>query len=137
MSAGGGMRARARRFPGKARPPTAFNAVNEGALCHSRARGDFCQAVLLTAHYQSAQCSLWRRPRHARQSAAPVRRDSSATEYHNAYTVDPTAYAATYTASTGTTPMGQVKTPLSQRLYGAMKRIQKEIRKALLISFSW
>jgi len=58
-----------------------------------------------------------------------------ATEYHNAYAVDPTAYAATYTASTGTSPMGQMKTPLSQRLYGAMKHIRKEIRKALLIFF--
>ena len=50
--------------------------------------------------------------------------------------VDPTLYAATYNGSTGASPMGQVKTPLSQRLYGAMKHIRKEIRKALLISFS-
>ena len=71
------------------------------ALCHSRARGDFCQAVLLIARYQGAQCSRWHRPRHARQSATPVRHDSSATEYHNAYAVYPTVYAATYTASTG------------------------------------
>src|SRR6185436_18739621 len=34
------------------------------ALCHSRARCDFCQAVLLIASYQGAQCSCWRRPRH-------------------------------------------------------------------------
>ena len=67
--------------------------------------------LLLTARYQGAQCSLWRRPRHARQSATPVRRDSSATEYHNAYAVDPTVYAATYAVSAGTSPMGQVKTP--------------------------
>ena len=107
------------------------------ALCHSRARGDFCQAVLLIAHYQGAQCSRWRHPRHTRQSATPVRHDSSATEYHNAYAVDPTVYAATYTASTGTSPMGQVKTPLGQRVYRAMKRIRQEIHKALLMSFSW
>ena len=56
-------------------------------------------------------------------------------EYHNAYAVDPTVYAATYTASTGTSPMGQVKTPLGQRVYRAMKRIRKEIHKALLMSF--
>ena len=71
----------------------------------------FCQAVLMTARYQGAQCSRWRCPRHARQSATPVRHDSSATEYHNAYAVVPTLYAATYTASTGVSPMGQVKTP--------------------------
>ena len=104
-------------------------------LCHTRARGDFSQAVLLIARYQGAKCSRWYRPRHARQSATPVRHDRSATEYHNAYAVDPTVYAATYTASTGASPMGQVKTPLGQRVYRAMKRIQKEIHKALLMSF--
>ena len=88
------------------------------APCHNRARGDFCQAVLLIARYQGAQYSRWRRPRHARQSATLVRHDSSATEYHNAYTVDPTLYAATYTASMGASPMGQVKTPLDQSLQG-------------------
>ena len=81
------------------------------ALCHSRARGDFCQDVLLIARYQGAQYSRWRTPCHARQSATPVRHDSSATEYHNAYVVDPTVYAATYTASTGASPMGQERTP--------------------------
>ena len=97
------------------------------ALCHSRARGDFCQAVLLVARYQGAQYSHWHHPRHARQFATPVRHDSSATEYHNAYAVDPTVYAATYTASTGASPMGQVKTPFGQRVYNAMKRIREEI----------
>ena len=48
-------------------------------------------------------------------------------EYHNAYAVDPTVYAATYTASTGTSLMGQVKTPLGQRVYSAMKRIRGDI----------
>ena len=81
-------RARPRSFLGKTRPPTAFNAVDEGALCR-RARGDFCQAVLLTARYQGAQCSRWCHPRHARQSATLVRHNSSATEYHNSYEVDP------------------------------------------------
>ena len=117
--------ARPPSFLGKTRPPAAFNAVDVSALCHSRARGDFCQAVPLTARYQGAQCRLWRRPRHARQSAAPVRRDSSAMEYHNAYAVDPTLYAATYTASTGASPMGQVKTPLGQRVHSAMKCIRR------------
>ena len=32
-------------------------------------------------------------------------------EYQNAYAVDPTVYAATYTASMGASPMGQVKIP--------------------------
>ena len=86
-------RVRPRSFLGKTRPPTAFNTGDVSALCHSRARGDFCQAVLLIARYQGAQCSRWRRPRHTRQSATPVRHDSSA----HAYAVDPTVYAATYT----------------------------------------
>ena len=87
----------------------------------------FCQAVLLIARYQGTQYSRWRHPRHARQSATPVRHDNSATEYHNAYTVDPTVYAATYTASTGASPMGQVKTPFGQRVYRTMKCIRQEI----------
>ena len=97
------------------------------ALCHSRARGDFCHAVLLIAHYQSAQYSRWRHPRHARQSATPDRHDNSATEYLNAYAVDPTVYAATYTASTGASLMRQEKTPLGQRVYRMMKCIRQEI----------
>ena len=32
-------------------------------------------------------------------------------KYHNGYAVDPTVYAATYTASTGASPMGKEKTP--------------------------
>jgi hypothetical protein len=111
ISAGAGTRAWPRSFPRKTRPPTVFNAGDVSALCHNRARVDFYQSVLLTARYQGTQCSLWRRLRHARQSATPVRHDSSATEYHNAYAVDPTVYAATYTSSTGASPMGQVKTP--------------------------
>ena len=87
VPAGGGTSARPQRFPGKARPPTAFNTVDEGTLC-CRARGDICQAVLLTARYQGAQCN-WCHPRHARQSATPARHNSSATEYHNSYAVDP------------------------------------------------
>ena len=81
------------------------------ALCRSRARGDFRQAVLLVARYQGAQYSRWRHSHHARQSATPDKHDDSATEYHNAYAVDPTVYAATYTTSTGASPMGQEKTP--------------------------
>ena len=96
-------------------------------LCRSRARGDFCQDVLLVARYQGAQYSRWRHSHHARQSATPDRHDDSATEYHNGYTVDPTVYTATYTASTGALPMGQVKTPFSQRVYNAMKHIREEV----------
>jgi hypothetical protein len=44
-----------------------------------------------------------------------VRHDSSATENHNACAVDPTVYAATYTTSTGASPMGREKTPPSVR----------------------
>ena len=81
------------------------------ALCHSRARGDSYQAVPLTARYRDAWCRLHRHPRHARQTAMPVRRDSSATEYHNACTVDPAVYAATYTTSNGRLADGTGGTP--------------------------
>ena len=57
--------------------------------------------------------------------------------HYDAYAVDLTVYTATYAASTGASPMGQVKTPpLGQRVYRAMKHIRKEIHKALLMSFS-
>ena len=72
------------------------------ALCHSRAQGDFRQAVLLVAHYQGAQCSRWRHSRHARRSATPVRHDNSATEYHNAYAVDPIVYCLNGCLADGT-----------------------------------
>src|SRR6185503_13536425 len=52
-----------RVFHWKTRLPTAFNAVGGSVLCHSRARGGFCQVALLVACYQGAQCSRWRRPR--------------------------------------------------------------------------
>ena len=87
----------------------------------------FARIVLLIARYQGAQYSRWRHSRHVRRSATPVRHDNSATEYHNAYAVDPTVYAATYTASTGASPMGQERTPLGQRVYRTMKRIRQEI----------
>ena len=87
----------------------------------------FCQAVLLIARYQGTQYSRWCHPRHARQSATPIRHDSSATEYYNAYAVDPTVYAATYTTSTGASPTGQVNPLLGQRVHMAMKRIREEI----------
>ena len=90
-------------------------------------RGDFCQAVLLVARYQGAQYSRWHHLRHARQSATLVGHDNSATEYHNGYAVDPTVYATSYIAPTGASPMGQKKTPLSQRVYRTMKRIRQEI----------
>ena len=48
-------------------------------------------------------------------------------EYHNAYAVDPTVYAATYTTSTGASPMGQEMIPLGQRVYGTIKCIRQEI----------
>ena len=57
----------------------------------------------------------------------PVRHDNSATEFHNAYAVDPIVYAATYTTSTDASPMGQEKTPLGQKVYRTMKRIRQEI----------
>ena len=120
-------RARQPSFPWKTCPPTAFDAGGSEVLCRSRARGDFCQAVLLVARYQGAQYSRWHHLRHARQSATPVRHDNSATEYHNGYAVDPTVYAASYIAPTGAPPMGQIKTPLGQRVYRTRKRIREEI----------
>ena len=47
--------------------------------------------------------------------------------HYDAYTVASTDYAASYIAPTGASPMGQIKTPLGQRVYRAMKRIQEEI----------
>ena len=87
--------------------------------------GTFCQAVLLIARYQGAQYGRWRHPCHARQSATPVRHNSSATEYHNAYAVDPTVYTATYTASMGASPMGQINPPFGQRVFRTMKHISE------------
>ena len=57
------VRARARVFHWKARPPTAFNAAGCGVLCHHGARGSFCQTSLWTAFYQGTQCSRLRRIR--------------------------------------------------------------------------
>ena len=65
------------RLHWKTCPPTAFNSGDISTLCHSRARGDFCQAALSIARYQGTQCSRWRRPRHACQSATPVGHDGS------------------------------------------------------------
>ena len=67
----------------------------------------YCWLRVTKVHSKAAR----RRLRHARQSATPVRHDNSATEYHNSYAVDPTVYAATYTASMGASPMGQERTP--------------------------
>jgi len=78
VSAGAGTRAGPRGFHWKTRLPTAFNAVGGSALCHSRARGGFCQVALLAACYQDAQCSRWRRPRRVCQSTMPVGHDGSA-----------------------------------------------------------
>ena len=47
--------------------------------------------------------------------------------HRDAYAVDPTVYAATYTTSTGASSMGQEKTPLGQRVYKTMKHIRQEI----------
>ena len=47
--------------------------------------------------------------------------------HHDAYAVDPTVYAATYTTSTGASPMGQVNPLLGQRVHRAMKHIRGEI----------
>ena len=47
--------------------------------------------------------------------------------HYDACTVASTDYAASYTTSTGASPMGQEKTPLGQRVYRTMKRIRQEI----------
>ena len=48
--------------------------------------------------------------------------------HYDACTVASTVYAATYTTSTGASPMGQEKTPpLGQRVYKTMKHIRQEI----------
>ena len=47
--------------------------------------------------------------------------------HYDACTVSSTDYAASYTTSTGASPMGQEQTPLGQRVYKTMKSIQQEI----------
>ena len=47
--------------------------------------------------------------------------------HYDACTVASTDYAASYTISTGASPMGQVKAPLGKRDHMAMKHIQQEI----------
>jgi len=76
-------------------------------------------------------------PRHTVQPLAPPTPRMSvcyaswtrrlAFAHHDAYAVDPTVYAATYTTSTGASPTGQVNPLLGQRVHRAMKRIRGEI----------
>ena len=47
--------------------------------------------------------------------------------HYDAYSVISTDYATSYIAPTGASPMGQMKTPLGQRVYMATKRIQEDI----------
>jgi hypothetical protein len=47
--------------------------------------------------------------------------------HYDAYMVASTDYAASYIAPTGVSPMGQIKTPLGQRVYRPMRRIREEI----------
>ena len=47
--------------------------------------------------------------------------------HYDAYTVASTDYAASYIAPTGASPMGQIKTPLGQRVYRMRKHIREEI----------
>ena len=47
--------------------------------------------------------------------------------HYDACAVASTDYAASYTTSTGASPMGQEKTPLGQRVYRTMKCIRQEI----------
>ena len=118
---------RPRSFYGKIRPPTAFNTGDVSALCHGRDRGDFCQAALLIARYQDTQCSPLAppTPRMSVCYASWTRRLAFA--HHDAYTIDPTVYAATYTTPMGASPTGQVNPLLGQRVHRAMKRIRGEI----------
>ena len=134
VSAGACTRARPPSFLGKTRPPTSFNTGDvKCAQPQQSPRRHLPGCTIDRALPRHSELPL--APRHAYQSATPVRHDSSAMEYHNAYAVVPTVYAATYTASTGTSPMGQVRTLLGQRVYRAMKRIRQEIHKALLMPF--
>ena len=76
-------------------------------------------------------------PRHTVQPLAPPTPRMSvcyaswtrrlAFAHHDTYAVDPIFYAATYTISTGASPMGHVNPLLGQRVHRAMKRIRGEI----------
>ena len=47
--------------------------------------------------------------------------------HYDVYTVASTDYVASYTTSTGASPMGQEQTPLGQRVYKTMKSIWQMI----------
>jgi len=127
VSAGAGTRARQPSFLGKTcHLPHSMRETLSAHLTQLSPRR-LLPGCTVGRTYQGAQYSRWSHPCHSHQSATPVGHGSSATEYHNAYAVDPTVYAATYTASTGASPMGQVKTPFGQRVYSAMKHIREEI----------
>ena len=64
-------------------------------------------------------------PRMSVYNASWTRRFGPA--HYDACTVASTDYAASYTISTGASPMGQEKTPLDQRVYRTKKRIRQEI----------
>ena len=64
-------------------------------------------------------------PRMSVNNASRTRRLGSA--HYDACTAASTDYAASYTISTGTSPMGQEKTALGQGVYRTMKRIRQEI----------
>ena len=63
-------------------------------------------------------------PRMSVYSASWTRRLGFA--HYDACTVASTDYAASYTISTGASPMGQEKTPLGQRVYRTMKHIWQD-----------
>jgi len=108
-------RAQPRGSLGKTWPPTAFNAGDVKCALPQQSPRRLLPGCTVGRTYQGAQYSRWSHLCHSHQSATPVRHDSSATEYHNAYAVDSTVYAATHTASTGASLMGQVKTPLRSK----------------------
>ena len=107
VSTGAGTHAAPLGFLWKTRLPTAFNAVDGSAPCHSRARGVFLPGctvdrVLPRRVVQSLALST---PRMSVYYASWTRRLGFAC--YDAYTVDPAAYAASYITPTGALPMGQ------------------------------
>ena len=106
MSVGAGMRAGPRGFPRKTRLPTAFNTVG-GAEPEAAFPKLHCWSRVTKAHSAVAGAA------HAAYVSLQCQLDTTARfRHYDAYIVASTDYAASYTTSTGDSPMGQEKTPL-------------------------
>ena len=102
---GAGMRAGPRGFPWKTRLPTVFNTVG-GAKPEAAFARLHCWLRVTKAHSAVAGAA------HAAYVSLQCQLDTTARfRHYDACMVASTSYAASYTTSTGASPMGQEKTP--------------------------